>query len=68
MFIPTGFAWLKCEEGIENAYNFLRKMNICAREGERFGAADSKYVRVSMLVMEDEFNELLKRLSNAKIE
>jgi L-tryptophan--pyruvate aminotransferase len=42
-------------------------LNICAREGERFGA-DSKYVRVSMLGMDDEFNEMVKRLSNAKKE
>ncbi|GAU33819.1 hypothetical protein TSUD_221560 [Trifolium subterraneum] len=61
------FAWLKCEEGIENSHNYLRKLNICAREGEQFGA-DSKYVRVSMLGMDDEFNEMLKRLSNAKKE
>lgn len=56
---------MKCEEGVENGHNYLRKLNICLREGERFGA-DSKYVRLSMLVMDDEFNELLKRLSNAK--
>ncbi|KAK2427956.1 tryptophan aminotransferase-related protein [Trifolium repens] len=61
------FAWLKCEDGVENSHNCLRKLNICAREGERFGA-DSKYVRVSMLCMDDEFNEMVKRLSNAKKE
>jgi L-tryptophan--pyruvate aminotransferase len=63
----TGFAWLKCKDGVENSHNCLRKLNICAREGERFGA-DSKYVRVSMLGMDDEFNEMVKRLSNAKKE
>ncbi|KAI5436830.1 L-tryptophan--pyruvate aminotransferase 1 [Lathyrus oleraceus] len=60
------FAWLKCE-GNEDGHNYLRKLNICSREGERFGA-DSKFVRVSMLGMDDDFNELVKRLSNVKIE
>ncbi|CAI8587557.1 unnamed protein product [Vicia faba] len=61
------FAWLKCEEGKENGHNYLRKLNISSREGERFGA-DSKFVRVSMLGMDDDFNELVKRLSSVKIE
>ncbi|PNY07991.1 alliin lyase [Trifolium pratense] len=61
------FAWLKCEEGIENSHHCLRKLNICGREGERFGV-DSKYVRISMLGIDDEFNEMVKRLSNAKKE
>lgn len=62
--ITTGFAWLKCEEGIENGENFLGKLKIRTRGGERFGV-DAKYVRLSMIGTDDEFTELLIRLSNA---
>ncbi|KAJ1399507.1 Pyridoxal phosphate-dependent transferase, major domain [Sesbania bispinosa] len=58
------FAWLKCEEGIENAESYLGKLKIRGRGGDRFGA-DPKYVRLSMIGRDDEFDELLIRLSNA---
>ncbi|OIV93062.1 hypothetical protein TanjilG_20724 [Lupinus angustifolius] len=60
-----GFAWLKGEEGIEDAKSYLRKLNILVREGNRFGAGQN-HVRVTMLGPDDVFNELLARLSNAK--
>ncbi|KAE9607073.1 hypothetical protein Lal_00026094 [Lupinus albus] len=62
-----GFAWLKCEEGIEDAEGYLRKLKILSRGGERFGVGPN-YVRLSMLASDKVFNELLVRLSNAKRE
>ncbi|XP_027362831.1 L-tryptophan--pyruvate aminotransferase 1-like [Abrus precatorius] len=62
-----GFAWLKCEEGIENCENYLGKLKIRARGGQRFGV-DPKYARLSMMGKDDEFIELLIRLSNDKKE
>ncbi|CAL0314081.1 unnamed protein product [Lupinus luteus] len=60
-----GFAWLKSDEGIEDAKSYLGKLNVLVREGNRFSAGQN-YVRVTMLGPDDVFNELLARLSNAK--
>ncbi|KAJ7943683.1 Tryptophan aminotransferase-related protein [Quillaja saponaria] len=57
------FAWLKCNNGIDDCESYLRGLSIIARGGKRFGA-DPKYCRVSMVGKEDQFNELLRRLSN----
>lgn len=65
VFFNIAFVWLKCEEGIENAENYLGKLKIRGRGGVRFGAG-SKHVRLSMIGTDDEFTELIKRLSNAK--
>ncbi|KAH1058584.1 hypothetical protein GYH30_002930 [Glycine max] len=63
-----GFIWLKCKEGIEDCGSYLlEKLKIRAREGERFGVSP-KYARISMIGTDDEFNEFLKRVSNAKKE
>ncbi|XP_045805883.1 L-tryptophan--pyruvate aminotransferase 1-like [Trifolium pratense] len=61
------FAWLKCVEGIKDGESYLENLKIRTRGGERFGVS-SKYVRVSMIGTDDEFNELCTRLSNAKRE
>lgn len=46
---PTGFVWLKSEEGIEDCASYLLgKLKICAREGQRFGVGP-KYARISMI-------------------
>ncbi|XP_020217965.1 L-tryptophan--pyruvate aminotransferase 1 [Cajanus cajan] len=60
-----GFLWLKCDESIEDCTSYLMaKLKVRARGGQRFGASP-KYARLSAIGTEDEFNELLKRLSNA---
>ncbi|XP_057448521.1 tryptophan aminotransferase-related protein 1-like [Lotus japonicus] len=56
------FAWLKCEEGIENGESYMGKLKIRARGGPGFGVGPN-YVRLTMIGMDDDFNELLKRLS-----
>ena len=64
----AGFIWLKCKEGIEDCGSYLlEKLKIRARGGERFGVSP-KYARISMIGTDDEFNEFLKRVSNAKKE
>lgn len=67
LIIPTGFAWLKCEEGIEDCESCLRKLKILARVGKRFGVGP-KYARLSMFPSDEVFDEFLVRLSNAKRE
>ncbi|XP_027188019.1 tryptophan aminotransferase-related protein 1-like [Cicer arietinum] len=59
------FAWLKSAEGIKDGEKYLEKFNICTRGGERFGV-DAKYVRISMISTDGEFNELLRRLLKVK--
>ncbi|BAT99499.1 hypothetical protein LR48_Vigan03g318400 [Vigna angularis] len=63
-----GFIWLKCEEGVEDCESYLlEKLKVRARAGKRFGV-DSKYARISMIGTDDDFNEFLRRVSNAKKE
>ncbi|RVW52939.1 Tryptophan aminotransferase-related protein 2 [Vitis vinifera] len=57
------FAWLKCEGGIEDCGNFLKKHKILTRNGKHFGASP-EYVRVSMLDRDESFNLFTKRLSS----
>ncbi|XP_071731711.1 tryptophan aminotransferase-related protein 2-like [Rutidosis leptorrhynchoides] len=54
------FAWLKCE-GEVDCESFLRKHNIWTRGGKHFGAS-TKYVRISMLSRDSEFELLTRRL------
>ncbi|KAJ0828729.1 putative transaminase [Helianthus annuus] len=56
------FAWMKCNEGIEDCEKLLRGHKILARSGRRFGS-DPGFVRVSMVGREDEFNLFIDRLS-----
>ncbi|XP_059443562.1 tryptophan aminotransferase-related protein 2 isoform X2 [Corylus avellana] len=56
------FAWLKCERDIDDCESFLRGHKILARGGKHFGVSP-KYVRVSMLDRDNNFNLFVKRLS-----
>ncbi|XP_052176032.1 tryptophan aminotransferase-related protein 2 isoform X2 [Diospyros lotus] len=57
------FAWLKCEGGVEDCASFLGSHGILTRGGEHFGFC-SKYVRVSMLLRDEDFDIFTKRLSS----
>ncbi|CAA0823602.1 Tryptophan aminotransferase-related protein 4 [Striga hermonthica] len=57
------YAWLKCErEGDTNCKSVLRAANIIGREGSLFNV-ENRYVRLSLLKSEDDFNLLLSRLN-----
>ncbi|KAE8674285.1 Tryptophan aminotransferase-related protein 4 [Hibiscus syriacus] len=60
---PTpAFAWLKCEREEDKDCNaVLHSMNITGRHGSLFGA-ESRYVRLSLVKSEDDFDWLLKRM------
>ncbi|KAK3028199.1 hypothetical protein RJ639_039482 [Escallonia herrerae] len=57
----AAFAWMKCNESIEDCEKFLKEYKIQTRSGKRFGT-DPKYVRFSMVSRDKEFNLLLQRL------
>ncbi|CAK7322933.1 unnamed protein product [Dovyalis caffra] len=56
------FAWLKCEEPIEDCEGFLRSNNILTRSGKHFGVGPH-YVRISMLDRDETFYIFVERLS-----
>ncbi|KAK4775341.1 hypothetical protein SAY86_010276 [Trapa natans] len=60
---PTpAYAWLRCErEEDEDCYDVLRSANIIGRKGEYFHA-ENRYVRLSLIRTEDDFNNLIYRL------
>lgn len=65
-FSPSvAFAWVKCEGEIEDCESFLRGKKILARAGKNFGVS-SKFVRVSMLDREHNFDTLLQRISTSQ--
>ncbi|XP_057516032.1 tryptophan aminotransferase-related protein 2 [Amaranthus tricolor] len=55
------FAWLKCEEHIEDCEGFLRSHNVLTRSGVHFGMSP-KYVRISMLDRDSNYDLFIKRL------
>ncbi|XP_071711995.1 tryptophan aminotransferase-related protein 2-like [Rutidosis leptorrhynchoides] len=55
------FAWLKCEGEVDDCESLLRKHKIWTRGGKHFGAS-TKYVRISMLSQDIEFEILTRRL------
>ncbi|KAJ4840653.1 Tryptophan aminotransferase- protein 2 [Turnera subulata] len=57
------FAWLKCEEPIEDCEEFLRSKKILTRSGRQFGVGP-QYVRISLLDRDENFSLFVKRLSN----
>ncbi|XP_008239306.1 PREDICTED: tryptophan aminotransferase-related protein 2 [Prunus mume] len=58
------FAWLKCEdESVEDCESLLRDHKILTRGGRSFGVGP-KYIRVSMLDRDHNFNLFLKRLAS----
>ncbi|KAJ0104730.1 hypothetical protein Patl1_18099 [Pistacia atlantica] len=56
------FAWLKCEEDINDCEGFLRDKKILTRSGKHFGFSP-KYVRISILDRDEIFNLFIHRLS-----
>ena len=61
--IMTAYAWLKCErEEDRDCYSVLEAAGITSREGGRFGAED-RYVRLSLIRSQDDFDLLLHRLT-----
>ncbi|XP_030458287.2 tryptophan aminotransferase-related protein 2 isoform X3 [Syzygium oleosum] len=67
LFEPLpAFAWLKCEDGIEDCESFLKSHNIWTRSGRHFGVSPS-YVRVSMLDRDRTFGCFVKRLSQIRL-
>ncbi|KAL9684097.1 hypothetical protein QQ045_021529 [Rhodiola kirilowii] len=58
----SAFAWLKCEGEVEDCEMFLKSHKILTRSGKHFGASP-KYVRVSMLDRDPNFDLFIERLS-----
>ncbi|RDX74643.1 Tryptophan aminotransferase-related protein 4, partial [Mucuna pruriens] len=59
------FAWLKCETSIledRSCYEVLQAVNITGRPGSLFGA-DNRYVRLSLVRSEDDFDLLLRQIN-----
>ncbi|KAL9439138.1 hypothetical protein AB3S75_024743 [Citrus x aurantiifolia] len=56
------FAWLKCEQEIEDCESFLKGNKILTRSGKHFGFSP-KYVRISMLDRDENYNLFVQRLS-----
>ncbi|KAJ6676630.1 BIFUNCTIONAL ASPARTATE AMINOTRANSFERASE AND GLUTAMATE/ASPARTATE-PREPHENATE AMINOTRANSFERASE-RELATED [Salix viminalis] len=62
-FAPRpAFAWLKCEEPIEDCEAFLRSNKILTRGGKHFGVGP-QYVRISMLDRDEIYDVFVQRLS-----
>ncbi|KAF5942557.1 hypothetical protein HYC85_020199 [Camellia sinensis] len=58
------YAWVKCERKEDkDCTAVLRAANIIGREGSRFAAGDC-HVRLSLLKSQDDFDQLIHRLSN----
>ncbi|XP_039003467.1 tryptophan aminotransferase-related protein 4-like [Hibiscus syriacus] len=60
--LSPAYAWLKCErEEDKDCYAVLKEANIIGRRGNLFGAED-RYVRLSLIRAEDDFDLLIERL------
>lgn len=59
------FAWIKCEGDIDNCESFLRGKKILTRGGKHFGVSP-KYVRVSMLDRDKNYETFVRRLSTIR--
>ncbi|KZV50098.1 tryptophan aminotransferase-related protein 2 [Dorcoceras hygrometricum] len=57
------FAWLKCEGKIDDCESFLREHKVLTRSGKHFGDS-TKYVRISVLPRDEEFQQFTDRLSS----
>jgi hypothetical protein len=60
----VAFAWLKCEEalGDRHCYEVLKTFNITGRAGNLFGNDLNRYVRLSLVKSEDDFDLLLRQI------
>ncbi|KAM3319147.1 tryptophan aminotransferase-related protein 2 [Capsicum chacoense] len=57
------FAWVKCEHAsVSDCESFLKQHKILTRGGEHFGSS-KKYVRISLIGYEEDYNEFIQRLS-----
>ncbi|GLT65407.1 hypothetical protein SLA2020_378430 [Shorea laevis] len=57
------YAWVKCErEEDRDCYSVMEAGNITGREGGQYGAED-RYVRLSLIRSQDDFDLLIPRLS-----
>ncbi|XP_073141124.1 tryptophan aminotransferase-related protein 2-like [Henckelia pumila] len=59
------FAWLKCDDEIDDCESFLREHKILARSGKHFGDS-TKYVRISVLPRDEEFQQFTDRLCSIR--
>nr|KYP56345.1 Alliin lyase [Cajanus cajan] len=58
------YAWVKCErEEDKNCYEILEAAGINGREG-RVYSADNRYVRLSLIRSQDDFEILINKLTN----
>ncbi|KAK1365731.1 L-tryptophan--pyruvate aminotransferase 1 [Heracleum sosnowskyi] len=57
------FAWIKSKDKIDDCEKLFRGHKVLTRSGKRFGS-DPKYVRVSMVSKEEDFELFIKRLSS----
>lgn len=58
----TAYAWVKCEkEENMSCYEVMRSANITGREGSIF-RAENRYVRLSLIRSEDDFDILIHHL------
>ncbi|KAK7315307.1 hypothetical protein VNO77_33847 [Canavalia gladiata] len=61
------YAWLKCErEEDKNCYEILEAAGIIGRQGSVF-SADNRYVRLSLIRSQDDFEILINKLRNLVI-
>ena len=59
----AAYAWLKCErEEDKDCSAVLKAANILGRQGNAFGAED-RYVRLSLVRTQDDFDILMERLN-----
>lgn len=63
-WLVAAFAWLGCKEE-RDLGSLLKEKNVLARGGDRFGS-DKKYVRISMLSRDHDFDVFLQRLATIK--
>ncbi|TQD75146.1 hypothetical protein C1H46_039330 [Malus baccata] len=62
------YAWVKCErEEDEDCYKVLEEAKVYGRSGSDF-AAETRYVRLSLIRSQDDFDVLIQRLSELVLE
>ncbi|KAF1867516.1 hypothetical protein Lal_00049945 [Lupinus albus] len=60
------FVWMKCEKDIEDCQSLLLQHKIRSRGGKHFGVSQ-RYVRVSLLDTDENFNLFIDRLSSMQL-
>ena len=60
----AAYAWLKCErQQDKNCYEILEAAGIIGRQGSDY-SADNRYLRLSLIRSEDDFEILINKLKN----